>query len=35
VALSAAEEQALRQLVDAMQIRGERHPPPMMKTLDA
>jgi aryl-alcohol dehydrogenase-like predicted oxidoreductase len=35
VALSAAEEQELRRLVDATQVRGERHPPPMMKTLDA
>ncbi len=35
VALSAAEEQELRRLVDALQVRGERHPPPMMKTLDA
>lgn len=35
VALNAAEEQELRQLVDGMQVRGDRHPPPMMKTLDA
>jgi aryl-alcohol dehydrogenase-like predicted oxidoreductase len=35
VVLSGAEEQELRRLVDAMQVRGERHPPPMMKTLDA
>jgi aryl-alcohol dehydrogenase-like predicted oxidoreductase len=35
VTLSAAEEQELRRLVDALQVRGERHPPPMMKTLDA
>ena len=35
VVLSAAEEQELRRLVDAVQVRGERHPPPMMKTLDA
>ncbi len=35
VALSGAEEQELRRLVDALQVRGERHPPPMMKTLDA
>jgi aryl-alcohol dehydrogenase-like predicted oxidoreductase len=35
VALSGAEEQELRRLVDALQVRGERHPPLMMKTLDA
>jgi aryl-alcohol dehydrogenase-like predicted oxidoreductase len=35
VSLSGAEEQELRHLVDALQVRGERHPPPMMKTLDA
>jgi aryl-alcohol dehydrogenase-like predicted oxidoreductase len=35
VALSGAEEQELRRLVDTLQVRGERHPPPMMKTLDA
>ena len=35
VVLSAPEEQELRRLVDASQIRGERHPAPMMKTLDA
>jgi aryl-alcohol dehydrogenase-like predicted oxidoreductase len=35
VALSAAEEQDLRGLVDAMQVLGDRHPAPMMKTLDA
>jgi aryl-alcohol dehydrogenase-like predicted oxidoreductase len=35
VALSAAEEQELRRLVDTLQVRGERHPAPMMKTLDA
>lgn len=34
VALSAAEEQELRQLVDRAQVQGERHPAPMMKTLD-
>ena len=34
VPLDAAEERELRGLVDAMQVRGERHPPPMMKTLD-
>jgi len=35
VTLTAAEEQQLRHLVDALQVRGERHPAPMMKTLDA
>ncbi len=35
VALSPGEEQELRRLVDTLQVRGERHPPPMMKTLDA
>ncbi len=35
VALSGAEEQELRALVDTLQVRGERHPAPMMKTLDA
>jgi len=35
VALSSAEEQALRALVDDMQVLGDRHPAPMMKTLDA
>lgn len=35
VLLSAAEEQELRRLVDAMRVLGERHPAPMMKTLDA
>jgi aryl-alcohol dehydrogenase-like predicted oxidoreductase len=35
VVLTAAEEQQLRQLVDPMQVLGDRHPPPMMKTLDA
>ena len=34
LALSAAEELELRRLVDDMQVRGERHPPPMMKTLE-
>lgn len=33
--LSAAEEQELRALTDSVQVQGERHPPPMMKTLDA
>jgi hypothetical protein len=33
--LTPAEEQQLRQQVDALQVLGERHPPPMMKTLDA
>jgi aryl-alcohol dehydrogenase-like predicted oxidoreductase len=35
VMLTPAEEQQLRQLVDAGQVLGERHPAPMMKTLDA
>jgi aryl-alcohol dehydrogenase-like predicted oxidoreductase len=35
VQLSAAEEQELRRLKDELQVLGERHPPPMMKTLDA
>ena len=35
LALSPGEEQELRRLVDTLQVRGERHPPPMMKTLDA
>jgi len=35
VRLSAAEAQQLRELVDALQVRGDRHPAPMMKTLDA
>ena len=35
VVLSAAEERELRRLVDAMQVHGDRHPAPMMKTLDA
>ena len=35
VVLTAAEEQQLRQQVDALQVLGERHPAPMMKTLDA
>jgi aryl-alcohol dehydrogenase-like predicted oxidoreductase len=34
VALSGAEEQELRRLVDGMQVHGERHPAMMMKTLD-
>jgi aryl-alcohol dehydrogenase-like predicted oxidoreductase len=34
VMLTPAEEQQLRQLVDAGQVLGERHPAPMMKTLD-
>jgi aryl-alcohol dehydrogenase-like predicted oxidoreductase len=35
VVLTPAEEQQLRQLVDQAQVLGERHPAPMMKTLDA
>jgi aryl-alcohol dehydrogenase-like predicted oxidoreductase len=35
VVLTPAEEQQLRQQVDALQVLGDRHPPPMMKTLDA
>jgi aryl-alcohol dehydrogenase-like predicted oxidoreductase len=35
VVLTPAEEQQLRQQVDALQVRGDRHPAPMMKTLDA
>ncbi|HEY1899986.1 MAG TPA: aldo/keto reductase [Steroidobacteraceae bacterium] len=35
VVLTAPEEQELRQLVTDIQVRGERHPAPMMKTLDA
>jgi aryl-alcohol dehydrogenase-like predicted oxidoreductase len=35
VVLSPQEEQQLRRLVDEMQVLGERHPAPMMKTLDA
>jgi aryl-alcohol dehydrogenase-like predicted oxidoreductase len=35
VTLSAAEEQALRAVVDSVKVQGERHPPAMMKTLDA
>jgi len=35
VVLSAAEELELRQLVDTVKPLGERHPAPMMKTLDA
>jgi aryl-alcohol dehydrogenase-like predicted oxidoreductase len=35
VQLSAAEEQELRRLKDDLQVLGERHPAPMMKTLDA
>ena len=35
VILTPAEEQELRGLVDDMQVLGERHPAPMMKTLDA
>jgi aryl-alcohol dehydrogenase-like predicted oxidoreductase len=35
VQLSAAEEQELRRLKDELQVLGERHPAPMMKTLDA
>jgi aryl-alcohol dehydrogenase-like predicted oxidoreductase len=35
VVLSAAEEQELRRLVDRVKVQGERHPAPMMKTLDA
>ncbi len=34
VQVSAAEERELRQLVSDLQVRGERHPAPMMKTLD-
>jgi aryl-alcohol dehydrogenase-like predicted oxidoreductase len=35
VVLNAAEEQELRGLVDEMRVLGDRHPAPMMKTLDA
>jgi aryl-alcohol dehydrogenase-like predicted oxidoreductase len=35
VLLSGAETQQLRELVDGVQVRGDRHPAPMMKTLDA
>jgi aryl-alcohol dehydrogenase-like predicted oxidoreductase len=35
VVLTSAEEQQLRQLVDATQVLGDRHPAAMMKTLDA
>jgi aryl-alcohol dehydrogenase-like predicted oxidoreductase len=35
VVLSAAEDQELRRLVDRVKVQGERHPAPMMKTLDA
>ena len=35
VRLSPAEEQQLRTLVDGLQVAGERHPPAMMKTLNA
>ena len=35
VPLSRAEEQQLRALVDDLKVAGERHPPAMMKTLDA
>lgn len=35
VTLSTAEEQQLRALVDSVKVQGERHPPAMMKTLDA
>jgi aryl-alcohol dehydrogenase-like predicted oxidoreductase len=35
VSLSAAEEQELRRLVDDRQVLGDRHPAPMMRTLDA
>ena len=34
VVLTPAEEQELRRLVDATRVLGERHPAPMMKTLD-
>ncbi len=35
VVVSPEEERELRGLVDAMTVRGDRHPAPMMKTLDA
>ena len=35
VQLTTAEEQELRRLKDDLQVLGERHPAPMMKTLDA
>jgi aryl-alcohol dehydrogenase-like predicted oxidoreductase len=35
VVLAPEEEQQLRALADAAQVRGDRHPAPMMKTLDA
>lgn len=35
VTLTPHEEQELRRLVDGMQVLGDRHPAPMMKTLDA
>ena len=34
VQLTAAEEHEIRRLTDELQVLGERHPPPMMKTLD-
>ncbi|HEV2700615.1 MAG TPA: aldo/keto reductase [Steroidobacteraceae bacterium] len=33
--LSRTEEQELRDLLDSVKVQGERHPPAMMKTLDA
>ncbi|HTY92256.1 MAG TPA: aldo/keto reductase [Steroidobacteraceae bacterium] len=35
VRLTAAQEQELRRLADEMRVQGDRHPPPMMRTLDA
>jgi len=35
VVIAPEEERELRRLVDALEVRGDRHPAPMMKTLDA